>query len=197
MAAKGGLVRDITAGDCLELAAAARSIEGKTRSTGIHFYQLLRTAGVLPPEVPASVRMFATRGPAHPGRADRPVRHRVRPVRDLLVSYLRERHLAADYSTLRTIAHILGKLFWRDLELHHPGISSLRLSPAQVAGWKDRITRKAPRGTAGGPESPRTAAANSSYDRLRRLPAAVSSVQTCLPLALGATALRMSRWCLR
>ena len=50
MAAKGGLVNDITAGDCLELAAAVRSIEGKTRSTGMYFYQLLRTTGVLPPE---------------------------------------------------------------------------------------------------------------------------------------------------
>ena len=79
------------------------------------------------------------------------------------MSYLRERHLAADYSTLRAIAHILGRLFWRDLERHHPGISSLRLAPAQVAGWKDRITRKVPRGTAGGPESPRTAAANALF----------------------------------
>ena len=136
VAAKGGLVRDITAGDCLELAAAARSIEGKTRSTGMHFYQLLRTAGVLPPEAPASVRMFATRGQLTPDELIGQYGIECVPVRDLLVSYLRERQLAADYSTLRTIAHILGRLFWRDLELHHPGISSLRLSPAQVAGWK-------------------------------------------------------------
>jgi len=87
----------------------------------------------------------------HPRPAHRPVQHRVRPVRDLLVGHLRERHLAAGYSTLRTIAHILGRLFWRDLELHHPGISSMRLSAAQVAGWKDWITRKTPRGTVGGP----------------------------------------------
>jgi hypothetical protein len=79
------------------------------------------------------------------------------------VSYLRERHLADDYSTLRTIAHMLGRLFWRDLELHHPGIGSLRLTPDQVAGWKERITRKAPRGAAGGPESPRAAAANALF----------------------------------
>ena len=162
-AAKGGLVRDITAGDCLELAAAAKSIEGKTRSAGMHFYQLLRTAGVLPPETPASVRMFATRGQLTPAELIGQYGLECVPVRELLVSYLRERHLAADYSTLRTIAHILGRLFWRDLELHHPGISSLRLSPAQVAGWKDRITRKAPRGAAGGPESPRTAAANALF----------------------------------
>ncbi len=66
LAAKGGLVSDITAGDCLELAAAVRSIEGKTRSTGMYFYQLLRAAGVLPPETPASVRMFTTRGQLTP-----------------------------------------------------------------------------------------------------------------------------------
>jgi hypothetical protein len=163
MAAKGGAVRDITAGDCLELAAAARTIEGKTRSTGMHFYQLLRTAGVLPPEAPASVRMFSTRGQLTPEELIGQYGIECAPVRDLLVSYLRERHLADDYSTLRTIAHMLGRLFWRDLELHHPGIGSLRLAPGEVAGWKDRITRKAPRGAAGGPESPRAAAANALF----------------------------------
>jgi hypothetical protein len=163
MAARGGPVSDITAGDCLELAAVTRSIEGKTRSTGMYFYQLLRAAGVLPPEAPASVRMFTTRGQLTPDELIGQYGIECAPVRDLLVSYLRDRHLAADYSTMRTTAHILGKLFWRDLELHHPGISSLRLSPAEVAGWKDRITRKAPRGAAGGPESPRTAAANALF----------------------------------
>ena len=163
MAARGGAVRDITAGDCLELAAAARTIEGKSRSTGMHFYQLLRAAGVLPPDAPASVRMFATRGQLTPEELIGQYGIGCAPVRDLLVSYLRERHLADDYSTLRTIAHMLGRLFWRDLELHHPGIGSLRLAPDQVAGWKDRITRKAPRGAAGGPESPRAAAANALF----------------------------------
>jgi Phage integrase family len=160
MASKGGRVRDITAGDCLELAAAAKSVEGKTRSTGMHFYQLLRAAGVLPPEAPASVRMFATRGQLTAEELLGQYGIECVPVRDLLVSYLSERHLASDYSTLRTIAHVLGKLFWRDLELHHPGISSLRLSPAEIAGWKDRITRKSPRGAT---ESTRKAAANALF----------------------------------
>jgi len=160
MASKGGRVRDITAGDCLQLAAAAKSVEGKTRSTGMHFYQLLRAAGVLPPEAPASVRMFATRGQLTAEELIGQYGIECVPVRDLLVSYLSERHLASDYSTLRTIAHVLGKLFWRDLELHHPGISSLRLSPAEIAGWKDRITRKSPRGAA---ESARKAAANALF----------------------------------
>jgi len=160
MASKGGLVRDITAGDCLELAAAARTIEGKARSTGMHFYQLLRAAGVFPPEAPASVRMFATRGQLAAEELIGQYGIECGPVGNLLVSYLSERHLASDYSTLRTIAHVLGKLFWRDLELHHPGISSLRLSPAEIAGWKDRITRKSPRGAA---ESARAAAANALF----------------------------------
>ena len=163
MAAKGGLVSSITAGDCLELAAVVRSIEGKTRSTGMYFYQLLRTAGVLPPEAPASVRMFTTRGQLTPAELIGQYGIERGPVRDLLADYLTERLIAADYSTLRAIAHILGKLFWRDLELHHPGISSLRLSPAATAGWKQRITRKTPRGAAGGPETPRTAAANALF----------------------------------
>jgi hypothetical protein len=118
---------------------------------------------VLPPEAPASVRMFSTRGQLTPEELIGQYGIECAPVRDLLVSYLRERHLADDYSTLRTIAHMLGRLFWRDLELHHPGIGSLRLAPDQVAGWKDRITRKAPRGAAGGPESPRAAAANALF----------------------------------
>ena len=163
LAAKGGLVRDITAGDCLELAAAVRSIEGKTRSTGMYFYQLLRTAGVLPAEAPASVRMFTTRGQLTPAELIGQYGIECGPVRSLLTGYLAERQLAADYPTLRASAHVLGKLFWRDLELHHPGISSLRLSPQAAAGWKERITRKTPRGRAGGPEAPRTAAANALF----------------------------------
>ena len=129
----------------------------------MYFYQLLRTAGVLPPEAPASVRMFTTRGQLTPAELIGQYGIECGPVRDLLADYLTERLIAADYSTLRAIAHILGKLFWRDLELHNPGISSLRLSPAATAGWKQRITRKTPRGAAGGPEAPRTAAANALF----------------------------------
>lgn len=48
-----------------------------------------------------------------------------KPVRDLLVGYLRERQAALDCATLRGIAHTLGKLFWQDLEVPNPGIASL------------------------------------------------------------------------
>lgn len=61
-----------------------------------------------------------------------------RPVRDLLVDYLRERQPAMDYSSFNQLAFLLAGRFWADLERHHPGIDSLHL-PAEVAdAWKQR-----------------------------------------------------------
>jgi integrase len=71
-----------------------------------------------------------------------------RPVRDLLVRYLKERSAALDYASLRGLAATLAGLFWADIERHHPGIGTIRL-PAEVAeGWKQRFrTWTAPDGT--------------------------------------------------
>lgn len=33
-----------------------------------------------------------------------------------------------------------GKLFWADLERHHPGIDSLHLAPEAAAAWKNRVS---------------------------------------------------------
>ena len=62
-----------------------------------------------------------------------------RPVRDLLVDYLAERQPSLDFSSLNNLAYHLGKLFWRDLETHHPGISSLKLPRDVAAAWKQRV----------------------------------------------------------
>jgi hypothetical protein len=70
-----------------------------------------------------------------------------RPVRDLLVDYLRERQPGVDFTTLTTMATTLGLRFWKDLENHHPGISSLRLAPDVAAAWKQRIQTKTTRST--------------------------------------------------
>jgi len=62
-----------------------------------------------------------------------------RPVRDLLVDYLKERQPALDYSSLRKLSAALAGGFWKDLERHHPGSGSLHL-PAQVSeAWKQRL----------------------------------------------------------
>jgi len=152
MAAKGGNIRDITPGDCLELLKTSREVfPGPTRSCRHSplIYQLLYSAGVFPAEVPATVRMF---NPCFAGQlsveqlVDR-YNLACRPVRDLLVDYLRERQPAIDYSTLTGLATALALWFWKDLEKHHPGIDSLQLSPDIAAAWKQRIRTKIVRST--------------------------------------------------
>ena len=48
------------------------------------------------------------------------------------VDYLRERLPSVDFSTLQRDAYLLGKLFWADLQAHHPGIDSLQAAPATL-----------------------------------------------------------------
>jgi site-specific recombinase XerD len=144
MAAKGGSVRDVTIGDCLESMRVSREVfPGPTRSSRHSpvFYQLLHSTGHFPADAPPTVRMFS---PVFAGQV--PVEQLVdryqvtcRPVRDLLVDYLRERQPAIDYGTLTSLATTLVLWFWKDLERHHPGIDSLRLSPETAAAWKQRI----------------------------------------------------------
>jgi hypothetical protein len=86
---------DITPGDCLELAAVADGMS-RSRSKGMYFYQMLRAVGVFPPQAPASVRMFATRGQLTPAELIGKYQITCRPVRDLLVEYLQEQQLAVD-----------------------------------------------------------------------------------------------------
>ena len=141
MAAKGGLVEQVRVGDCVELLAAA----ARTRATNDRhansplFYQLLRAHGDLGPDAPAAIEMFSGRGqPSCEQLIDR-YRIACRPVRDVLVDYLRERQPSVDFSSLQRLAYLLGKLFWADLEAHHPGIDSLKLPRDVAAAWKQRV----------------------------------------------------------
>ena len=130
MAAKGGPVEQVRVGDCVELLATV----ARTRpTTAKHlnsplFYQLLRAHGDLGPDAPAAIEMFSGRG--QPGCEALIDRYRIacRPVRDVLVDYLRERQPSMDFSSLQRHAYLLGKLFWADLAAHHPVIVSLQLS---------------------------------------------------------------------
>jgi hypothetical protein len=107
MAAKGGLVADITPGDCMELLGWRRVLFAagtQNNRFSPFFYEMLRTAGVFPPAAPATVRMISTK---FAGQLS--IEHLVdrydlacRPVRDLLVDYLRERRPGIDYNTLVT-----------------------------------------------------------------------------------------------
>jgi hypothetical protein len=141
LAVKGGTLGEITVGDCLELSAV---IDGRSlrANKGMGFYQLLHTMGVFGPQAPATIRAFATSGRLSPAQLIDRYGLRCRPIRDVLVAYLTERQPMLDHTTLRELAFSLGALFWRDLERHHTGISSLQLAPEVAAAWKQRVLTK-------------------------------------------------------
>lgn len=143
MAAKGGMVGDITAGDCVEMAELLMGMTGPV-DTSAYFYQLLHAMDVFPTAAPPTVRAVSGRAQGQISVEHMIDRYEIacRPVRDLLVDYMRERQLTVDYTSLRQLAFGLGKLFWKDLEDHHPGIDSLRLAPDVADAWKQRIAMK-------------------------------------------------------
>jgi len=138
VAAKGGCVGDITAGDVLELLDTEADIHASPPGDTAVFYRLLRQAGDFDPAAPQTLRELRTAGQRTPDQMIDRYHLACRPVRDLLVDYLRERQPAVDYITLESLARSLGRDFWQDLERHHPGICTLQL-PAEVASsWKQR-----------------------------------------------------------
>jgi hypothetical protein len=129
MAAKGGLVTDITVGDCAELLAvtAQGGARGDAHVRSSLFYQLLLNHGVFGEKAPAAMRVLSSRGQPTPEQLIDRYQITCRPIQDVLVDYLRERQLTVDFSSLQRLAYLLGKLFWADLEAQDPGIGSLRL----------------------------------------------------------------------
>ena len=143
VAAKGGTVAEITVGDCLELLRITEDVQLGADATSPYFYQLLRSAGMLADGAPAG--RASDPGPVGLRGTNRPLRHRVPAGARLARRLLAERRPALDYSSLHKLSYTLGRLFWRDLELHHPGIDSLRLAADVATGWKQRIVTKTTR----------------------------------------------------
>jgi hypothetical protein len=136
---KGGGVIDITVGDCIELAAALQEHHSRGSAGRPLFYALLKDTGVLPAGAPARFRALRIEGRRSVEQIVDRYGIECRPVRDLLVEYFTERAPELDHTSLRHIADTIGRLFWRDLEIHHPGIGSLRLEPAIAQAWKERL----------------------------------------------------------
>ncbi|MEV5843614.1 site-specific integrase [Streptomyces sp. NPDC051985] len=139
LAAKGGLVNDITLGDVLELADTETAVRASWPKDLPVFYRTLRDLEILGPEAPTGWRELRTGGQRTPEELIDRYQIECRPVRDLLVDYLRERQPALDYNSLRDLAYFLGCRFWRDLELHHPGIGTLHLPADVAAAWRQRL----------------------------------------------------------
>ena len=143
LAAKGGTLADVTVGDVLELLDVELDTLAGVPGDAAVFYRLLRATGVFGTDAPPTLRQI--RGAAGPRTPEELIdRYHLdcRPVRDLLVDYLRERQPSLDYSSMGTLACMLGSRFWRDLEIHHPGIDSLRLPSEVVDAWKQRLRTK-------------------------------------------------------
>jgi integrase len=145
MAAKGGPVSEVRVGDALELLEVATQGHTKVDRHGLSplFYQLLHAHGIWGQDAPSTIQVFS--GPGQPTCEHLIDRYRIacRPVRDVLVDYLRERQSSVDFSSLQRLAYLLGKLFWADLEAHHRGIDSLKLPRDVAAAWKQRVMTKA------------------------------------------------------
>ena len=150
---KGGLVSDITVGDCIELTAALEEHHFRGSAGRPLFYALLKDAGVLPAGAPSRLRALRIEGRRSVAQIVDGYGIECRPVRDLLVEYFTERAPELDHTSLRSIARNLCRLFWRDLEIHHPGIDSLQLPPQVAQAWKERLAYI--RDAAGQPVRPR------------------------------------------
>jgi hypothetical protein len=135
----GGLVRDITLGDCVELTKALQEHHFRGSAGRPLFYAMLKSAGVLPAAAPERLRVLRLDGRRSVEQIVDAYSIECQAVRDLLVEYLTERSPELDHTSLRSIARNLCRLFWRDLEIHHPGIDSLRLAPEVAQAWKERL----------------------------------------------------------
>jgi hypothetical protein len=140
MACKGGVVSDITVGDCVELADTQRRVHARGGQRKVDFYLRLRSLGIFPADAPATIRAFGmAQGQLTVGELVDRYRLQCKPVRDLLVDYLRERQPALDYASLEAISSSLAGLFWARIEALSPGISTLRLPPEVARAWKEDL----------------------------------------------------------
>jgi integrase len=140
IAAKGGVLADITIGDVLEVLDAEHVVRAR-RDSGAATFRVLREMDVFGPGVPTLREILDTGQRTVEELVDRyPIA--CAPVRDLIVDYLKERQPAIDYVTLRNRSSQLARSFWADLEQHHPGIDSLHLPRDVAAAWKQRLQTK-------------------------------------------------------
>jgi hypothetical protein len=135
----GGTLAGITIGDVLELLQAEQGARVRRTAGRSVFYRMLREMGAFGDQAPATLREVGTTGQRSPAELIDRYQIACRPIRDLLVEYLRERQPALDYTSLESLANYLGKLFWSDLERHHPGIDSLHLPADTADAWKQRL----------------------------------------------------------
>jgi hypothetical protein len=140
LACKGGIIGDITVGDCVEMADVQRLVHSRGGQKKVDFYLRLHALGVFPASAPATIRAFGmAQGQLTIGELVDRYRLQCTPVRDLIVDYLRERQPALDYASLDAVSSSLAGRFWARIEALSPGISTLRLPPEVARAWKEDL----------------------------------------------------------
>jgi integrase len=128
---------EITPDDLLAYHRASWVMRGK--ADGVEYaWDLLAAFGGFPEGI-LSFRDYVRQGPMSVAEMIGFYQLESEPVAEMLRRYLADRAPALDYGTLRQLAYKLARVFWRDLEQHHPGISSLDLSEEVASGWKARV----------------------------------------------------------
>ncbi len=143
LACNGGVINDITVGDCVELVDTQRRVHVRGGQKKVDFYLRLRALGIFPEDAPATIRAFGlAQGQLSIEELVGRYPLRCTPVRDLIVGYLRERQPSLDYVSIDAISRTLAGLFWAEIEALEPGIDSLRLPPDVARTWKENLKTK-------------------------------------------------------
>jgi hypothetical protein len=139
LACTGGIISDITVGDCVEMADTQRLVHSRGGQKKVDFYLRLHALGIFPADAPATIRAFGmAQGQLTVEELVDRYRLQCKPVRDLIVDYMRERQPALDYASLEAISSSLSR-FWSAIEALSPGISTLRLPPETARAWKEDL----------------------------------------------------------
>jgi integrase len=143
LACKGGTIKDLTVGDCVELIDTQRRVHTRGGQKKVDFYLRLRALGIFPQDAPHSIRAFglALGQLSIEELVDR-YHLQCRPVRDLIVDYLQERQASLDFASVDAICRSLAGMFWAQIETLSPGIDSLRLPPQVARTWKENLRTK-------------------------------------------------------
>jgi len=99
----------------------------------------LRRMGFFGDDVPDTVRHCTMIGRRSVPELVRRYPLRNKKVEHLLITYLEQRAVTLDYSSLVTLSHHLADLFWSNIERINPEQGDLRLHQATYAQWKAMI----------------------------------------------------------
>lgn len=135
----GRTLSQLGAADLLEYRTAVLAQKGKDTSVSwASTYYLGRQTGLFA-DGPAEFNALMTLGQRSAAQIVDYYQVQSPTMRRLLTAYLAERRPSLDYNSFTGMARLLCRTFWRDIELHNPGIDTHRLSRAQIEDWKKRV----------------------------------------------------------